>query len=415
MAFWNRDKSTPAGTPTPAPPASSHVGHSHSHAAPAQAAASSGIGLSQVRYSIAIASGKGGVGKSTVANNLGMALRYTGATVGLMDADIYGPSQPGMLGAVGQRPGSTDNSLIPIQKHGVKFMSMGSLTGGEGPLIWRAPMAMKIIHQFIENVEWGALDYLLIDLPPGTGDVQLTLAQQARLAGAVIVTTPQEVALGIAKKGLQMFEQVKVPILGIIENMSGFECKHCGKETAIFKEGGGERLARELGVPFLGAIPLDPEVMMSGDEGIPVLEKSQDSHAAKAFIEIAAKLQAQISQGKTTATAEPEKIEMGPSGDLVVKWRDGHVGLHRAYSLRLKCACAVCVDEQTRKPLLDPSKVPLDIKINKYGTVGRYAITAQFSDGHSTGIYAYDRLKQLCECPDCQKKRGVAQQEAFSV
>ena len=196
-------------------------------------------GLSGVKNIIAVASGKGGVGKSTVSANLAVALAQAGHKVGLMDADIYGPSQPGMFGSDNVQPEVINNLLKPKRNHGVDFISMGLLVGDDTPVIWRAPMAMKMIQQFINSVMWGELDYLLIDLPPGTGDVQLTLAQQASLTGAVIVTTPQQVALGIAKKGLKMFEQVKVPIVGIIENMSGFTCSHCGELTEVFK-GGGE-------------------------------------------------------------------------------------------------------------------------------------------------------------------------------
>jgi ATP-binding protein involved in chromosome partitioning len=359
------------------------------------------VALSQVKNVIAIASGMGGVGKSTVTTNLAVALRHMGATVGLMDADVYGPSQPGMLGA--QKAGgntTSDGRLLPVSKHGLQFISMGLLMGDDRPLVWRAPMAMQVINQFLSNVQWGALDYLLIDLPPGTGDVQLTLAQQARLSGAVIVTTPQEVALGIAKKGLQMFQQLNIPILGVVENMSGFTCKHCGKETAVFKEGGGERLAKELGVPFLGAVPLDPEVMLSGDEGVPVLEKSATSHAAEAFLGIAASFDREIrAVQKEGSTEEPRENGQAPTGELRIEWPDGQKQEIRPYSLRLHCGCASCIDERTGKPLLDPKRVPLDISIKNVQPVGRYALTMAFSDGHSTGIYPYARLKAIRE-PD---------------
>lgn len=236
---------------------------------------------SVVRHVIAIASGKGGVGKSTVTANLAHALAAQGARVGVLDADIYGPSQPQMLGSpIGApKPGADENGiLIPAERAGVKFMSMGLLSQADGAVVWRAPMATKMIQQFLGGVKWGELDYLLIDLPPGTGDVQLTLAQQARLSGAIIVTTPQQVAVGIAKKGLRMFQNLNVPILGVIENMSGFHCAHCGHDTAVFKVGGGRDLALELKLPFLGAIPLDPNVMMSGDAGVPLVDKIGRAH-----------------------------------------------------------------------------------------------------------------------------------------
>src|SRR5271170_372517 len=207
------------------------------------------LNMPTVKNLIAVASGKGGVGKSTVSTNLALALAKTGAAVGLMDADVYGPSIPRMLGVLGKQP-ETDplsKKMIPFEKHGIKFMSVGMLQQeSDTALIWRGPMASKLIQQFLGGVEWGALDYLLIDLPPGTGDIQLTLTQSVPLAGAVIVTTPQDVARTITQKGLRMFQQVQVPIVGIVENMSGFVCEHCHETTNIFKHGGGKKMSTEL-------------------------------------------------------------------------------------------------------------------------------------------------------------------------
>ena len=246
----------------------------------------------------------------------------------------------------------------------------------------------------------------MIDLPPGTGDVQLTLAQQASLTGAIIVTTPQEIALGVARKGLKMFEQVNVPILGVIENMSGFTCKHCGKETAIFGTGGGKLMAGEYNVPFLGAIPLDPEIMMSGEDGIPVLIKSPDSQASRAYLDLVGKLKERIDLGDTVGKVpEPRHIELLSDSELRVVWPDGHEGLHTAYYLRINCRCASCQDENTGRRTLDPGSVPLDIKFSSVGRVGRYALQPNFSDGHSSGIYDFQRLRELCECKDCMKTR----------
>ncbi len=355
-------------------------------------------GLSGIKNIIAVASGKGGVGKSTVSTNLAVALRQTGATVGLMDADIYGPSQPGMMGAQRKQPDVKGDLLIPAENYGVKFVSMGLLLDSDGPVIWRAPMAMKIIHQFIGNVDWGYLDYLLIDLPPGTGDVQLTLAQQAQLSGAIIVTTPQQVALGVAAKGLRMFEQVNVPIVGIIENMSGFTCAHCGKVTEVFKVGGGESLAESLGVPYLGAIPLDPEIVASGDNGKPVLENGKDSAAAKSFLKVAETVKTRIDlmQAQTSAD-EPEKIELRNSGELVVTWPDGKVSAYNPHTLRLNCPCASCVNEDTGQRMIGAGQIPLDIKVTAFDMIGRYAVAIQFSDGHNTGLYSFKYLKELPE------------------
>lgn len=374
-------------------------------------------GLSGVKNVIAIASGKGGVGKSTVSTNLALALQHLGAEVGLLDADIYGPSQPGMLGSGRERAESNQaGQILPLRRHDVPFISMGLLTGDDAPVVWRAPMAVKAIQQFIGNVTWGSLDYLLIDLPPGTGDVQLTLAQNASLTGAVIVTTPQQVAIGVAKKGLKMFEQVRVPIIGIVENMSGFVCKHCSQETAIFKEGGGAQMAKEMGVPFLGAIPIDPEIMEGGDNGIPVLKKSIKSPAAQAFIRFAEEFHSGVQKvSGGDKGLEPSKVEvLSPGSDIVIDWSDGHIGKHRIYQLRAHCPCAMCVDENSGRRVLDTKKIPLDISTKRIDKVGRYALTLQFSDGHSTGIYTYKSLRKLCECEECSKERGTFQ-ENFSV
>ncbi len=372
-------------------------------------------GVAGIKHIVAIASGKGGVGKSTVSTNLAVAVSETGAKVGLMDADIYGPSQVGMLGSKDDQPQIGDNYFCPVTRHGVDFVSMGLLLGEDAPVIWRAPMATKMIQQFIGSVLWGELEYLFIDLPPGTGDVQITLAQQASLTGAVIVTTPQEVALGVTRKGLKMFQQVNVPIAGIIENMSGFICSHCGKETAIFKEGGGHRMAEEFGVPYLGALPLDPEIMKSGDEGVPVLRQSTDSPAAKAILDVAGELRKSLEKIKNQINAvEPKRIELKDDSQLIIQWPDGHVGEYSAYHLRTHCNCAACVDENTGRKILDPKRVPLDVKITGYNPVGRYGLAIAFSDGHNTGIYTYERLRKLCECAECKTKSG-SKTESFDV
>jgi ATP-binding protein involved in chromosome partitioning len=350
--------------------------------------------LAGVRNVIAVASGKGGVGKSTVTTNLAVALARAGKQVGLLDADIYGPSQPGMLGSSESPKTDQEGHLLPVEKHGVKHISLGLLSQSDAPVIWRAPMATKLVQQFLGQVRWNTLDHLLIDLPPGTGDIQLTLAQQAQLSGAIIVTTPQEVALGIAKKGLQMFRQLNVPILGIVENMSGFECSHCHQTTAVFKEGGGARLAKELGVPFLGAIPLDPAVMMSGDDGVPVLERASDTKAAHAFLHLAFTVEDRLSQLKKTSL-EPEEISLSLLGELLVRWPDGERGVFTPYTMRVNCGCASCVDENTGTRLLDPASVSDEIRFLSVQPVGRYAVTAQFSDGHSTGIYPFTKLREM--------------------
>jgi ATP-binding protein involved in chromosome partitioning len=350
-------------------------------------------GMARVKHIIAIGSGKGGVGKSTVSTNFAIALRNTGAKVGLLDADIYGPSQPDMLGAHGE-PQVRGEYLLPLKKHGLVFMSIGLLLSDDQPVIWRGPMASKMIQQFLGNVMWGELDYLLVDLPPGSGDVQITLAQHSSLTGAIIVTTPQQVALGVANKGLQMFKHVNVPIIGIIENMSGFNCPHCGENTPIFKSGGGEKLAETVGVNFLGGIPIDPQLMVSGDEGIPLLDKNIDSPSVKAFIELAQKFKTVMAKGIADPN-EPKSINLSDDGSLAVEWPDGSVGTFSPYDLRVSCSCAACVNEDTGEKMLDPKQVPLDIKISGFEKVGRYAVGITFSDGHNSGIFKYDRLNSI--------------------
>jgi ATP-binding protein involved in chromosome partitioning len=265
--------------------------HSPQAAAPVQPPHSL---LPGVRAKIAVASGKGGVGKSTVAANLALALQRTGASVGLLDADIYGPSQQLMMGCTDKPMVSPQEKILPVDGNGVKVMSLGFLMDPDTPVIWRGPMVMKALQQFLEDVEWGTLDYLIVDLPPGTGDAQLTITQQVPLDGAVIVTTPQDVALIDARKGLAMFRKVNVPVLGVIENMSSFVCPHCGKTSEIFKHGGGRRTAEQLGVPFLGEVPIDPAIVSGGDAGTPIVVSHPSSGAAQAFVALAAEVARQV-------------------------------------------------------------------------------------------------------------------------
>jgi ATP-binding protein involved in chromosome partitioning len=240
-----------------------------------------------------VASGKGGVGKSTVSVNLSIALAKTGAKVGLLDADIYGPNVPTMMG-VDRLPPVPGNKMIPAEVYGVKVISIGLLVKPGEPLIWRGPMLHSIIRQFLADVEWGDLDYLVIDLPPGTGDAQLSLAQSIALSGAVIVTLPQAVSLEDANRGLQMFNKLDVPILGVVENMSYLELPD-GTRVDVFGNGGGEMLAKDAGVPFLGTIPMDPEVRKGGDNGSPVVFSLPESASARALTDIAGKVAASLS------------------------------------------------------------------------------------------------------------------------
>ncbi len=242
--------------------------------------------IAGVKHVIAVGSGKGGVGKSTVAVNLACALTQLGRKIGVMDADVYGPSVPKMMGAV-QRPTITDEKLDPVENFGLKMMSMALLLEGNAPVIWRGPMIMKAIQEFSRAVNWGELDVLIVDLPPGTGDAQLSLAQTVALDGGVIVTTPQDVALEVARRGIAMFEKVNVRILGIIENMSYYICPHCGQHDDIFGHGGAKHEAERLEVPFLGEIPLYTDIRICGDKGLPIVVAEPNSEPAKAFVRCA--------------------------------------------------------------------------------------------------------------------------------
>lgn len=240
--------------------------------------------LPEVSNIIAVASGKGGVGKSTTAVNIALALKADGAEVGILDADIYGPSQPLMLGLTGQRPTSEDGKTMnPLAAHGLQVMSIGFLIDPDQPMVWRGPMVTSALNQLLNQTRWSNLDYLIVDMPPGTGDIQLTLSQQVPVSGAVIVTTPQDIALLDAKKGLQMFRKVSVPVLGIVENMSTHVCSHCGHEEALFGSGGGTRMAQEYGVTLLGQLPLDIRIREQTDSGTPTVVADPSSPQAAAY------------------------------------------------------------------------------------------------------------------------------------
>ncbi|MGH8139072.1 MAG: iron-sulfur cluster carrier protein ApbC [Steroidobacteraceae bacterium] len=253
--------------------------------------------LEQIKNVVAVASGKGGVGKSTVAVNLALAWAAQGARVGILDADIYGPSQPLMLGLEGQRPSSPDGKhLRPVMAHGIAAMSIGFLVDAEQPMVWRGPMVTQALTQLLSETDWGALDYLVVDMPPGTGDIQLTLSQRVPVAGAVIVTTPQDIALADARKGLKMFEKVSVPVLGIVENMSIHVCSQCGHAEHIFGAGGGARMAEQYGVALLGELPLDAHIREEADGGRPTVVAAPDSPRAQAYLAMARRTAAALSR-----------------------------------------------------------------------------------------------------------------------
>lgn len=257
-----------------------------------------------IRNIIAVASGKGGVGKSTTAANLALGLAYDGAAVGLLDADIYGPSQPRMMGLSGERPLSPDQkSMVAPEAFGVKVMSIGFLIDEEQPMVWRGPMVTQALVQLLETTRWGDLDYLIVDMPPGTGDTQLTLSQRVPVSGAVIVTTPQDIALLDARKGLRMFQKVEVPVLGVVENMSTHICSNCGHEEHIFGAGGGRRMAEQYGLQVLGELPLHIDIREQSDSGKPTVAADPDGPLGRAYIDLARRTAARLARAALTPPA----------------------------------------------------------------------------------------------------------------
>lgn len=362
--------------------------------------------LPGVKNVLAVASGKGGVGKSTVAVNLAAALAETGARVGLLDADVYGPSVARMIGGQGEPQTSPQGKLVPFEAHGMKFMSMGMLVNDQTPVVWRGPMASGLIQQFLTKVEWGELDYLVLDLPPGTGDIQLTVTQTANLSGAVIVTTPQDVASEVAKRGLKMFGTVRVPVLGVVENMAYFKAPDTGKRYDIFRPRGGKRPHETFGVPLLGEIPIEPELAALGDEGVPIVKAQPTSLTAGAFRDLAKRVAAALSTIAMSQAQTGSPTEVDASGQhLRLKWDDGHESKYNFQRLRFNCSCAQCVDEHTGKKLLVLEFVDPNVRPRKIEQSGRYALQIHWSDNHSTGLYTFDRLRRICECDACVAKR----------
>jgi len=258
--------------------------------------------LPGVNAIIAVGSGKGGVGKTTLSVNLSIALSKMGHKVGLLDGDVYGPNVPLMLGTNEQPKAIGDNHIIPIEAHGLKVISVGFLNPGDKPLIWRGPMLHSIVRQFLGSVDWGQLDYLVVDLPPGTGDVALSLIQTVPLTGAIVVSTPSDVALQDARKAIEMFKQMKVDIVGVVENMSYFVCPHCNHEIDIFSRGGAEKTAKQFEVAFLGSVELDPEIRKAGDSGSPAVLKGEDSSHAKSLFQFARKVAARVEEIKSSSS-----------------------------------------------------------------------------------------------------------------
>lgn len=340
--------------------------------------------LSKIKYVLGIAAGKGGVGKSTVTVNLAQALKKLGLRVGVMDADLYGPSIRKMMPEE-VLPRQEGEILIPAISSGIKTISMAYFSKEQGAVIIRAPIANGLINQFVNNVAWGELDILLIDFPPGTGDIQLTLSQKAQLNGALMVTTPQEISVMDVRKAVYLFDQVKVPIIGIVENMSFFENSKTKEKIYFFGQGGGLKLAQEIGVPLLGNIPLDPEICKNCDEG--------QTSVMNSFAEIAEKLIIELENVKHRN--EPPEILIVQPSILSIRWKTGQEQQVQVCDIQKKCGCANCIDEISGKRLLDPSSVRPDVGLISMKKIGRYGMQFQFTSGCSTGIYSYEILRSL--------------------
>jgi ATP-binding protein involved in chromosome partitioning len=357
--------------------------------------------IPKVKNIIPVGSGKGGVGKSTVAANLALALHRMGAKVGLMDADVYGPSIPNIMGAQGPLQQRGDK-MIPIERYGIGIMSMGFLLPEDKAAIMRGPMLHKYMEAFLGQVEWGELDYLIVDLPPGTGDVQLSLCQIIPLTGAVVVSTPQDVALKVAQKAILMFRQLQCPILGLVENMSYYECPNCHHRDNIFSTGGAQRYCMMNGIPFLGAVPLATAIRETADGGKPIVISDPESPLSQAYVKLAEQMAAQVSVQAMSAQAvapsdkiTPVELTQPARQQLRIKWKDGAESLLNAFDLRASCHCATCVDEMTGKKIVKLESIPKDVWPVSISPVGRYGIHINWSDGHSTGIYTFERLRQL--------------------
>ncbi len=403
-----------AQAPRPVAPPAVHAhdhAHDHSHKpapaptlAPASAAAAAGAqggrkpgAVPGVKHLVAVASGKGGVGKSTVAVNLALAFKALGYRTGIMDADIYGPSQPKLLGLTGKPTVGANNRLQPKEAYGLRAMSMGLLVDEATPIVWRGPMAVSALNQMLREVDWagdgGDLDVLVIDMPPGTGDIQLSIAQQVPLSGAIIVCTPQDLALIDARKGLAMFNKVDVPVLGIVENMSYFMCPKCGERSDIFGHGGAEHEAERLKLPFLGAIPLHIEIRETSDTGRPVVATAPDSPNAKAFRDVAAAAWAGIAAGRGAKVAPPG-LEVSPDKSMLKVVFEG--GASHELSAEMLRVMSPSAEVQGHSP---SQRVTVgkkrSVKIKDLRPVGNYAVRIAFDDGHDTGLYSWTYLDEL--------------------
>ncbi len=396
-----RARSGGVGAPPPpsGPPVQAHAG-----------AQRQTIQVPGIKHMIAVASGKGGVGKSTTAVNLALGLQAIGLKAGILDADIYGPSQPRLLGLSGRPQVAGGKRLRPMEAYGLEAMSMGFLVDEGTPIIWRGPMVVSALTQMLRDVTWGELDVLVIDMPPGTGDVQLTMAQQVPLAGAIIVSTPQDLALIDARKGLAMFQKVDVPVLGIIENMSTFICPKCGERSDIFGHGGAQREAEKLGIPFLGGVPLDMEIRIRSDEGRPIVATSPDGPHARMYRDIATKAWEAL-QGGADARVNPPTLALSPDkSELHVGFPGEDAFTLSAEMLRVMSPSAEVQGHSPEQRVTVAKK--RNVKIKALNPVGNYAVRIGFDDGHDTGLFTWSYLQTLHEERD---KRWAEYLSALAV
>ena len=372
-------------------------GHGHGHAPHAGPGGRTAGGprttaVPGIKHMIAVASGKGGVGKSTTAVNLALAFQANGLKAGILDADVYGPSQPKLLGLTGRPELGPDKKLTPMLGYGLKCMSMGFMVDEATPVIWRGPMVVQALTQMLRDVDWGELDVLVIDMPPGTGDVQLTMVQQVPLSGAVIVSTPQDLALIDARKGLNMFRRTDVPVLGIIENMSYFVCTKCGERHEIFGHGGAEAEAKALGVPFLGAVPLHVDIRRRSDAGEPIVATEPGSLHAQVFAEIAAKAWTEVlaSEGRRPEPPKLVPVDDGRALDVTFAKESFHLP---AEMLRVMSPSAEVQGHSPEERVTVGGK--RNVRVVGLSPIGNYAVRINFDDGHDTGLYTWDYLERL--------------------
>lgn len=354
-----------------------------------------GNGLQGVKHIVAVASCKGGVGKSTVAVNLAFTLQRLGARVGIFDADIYGPSLPTMVATDFEALYQHNNLILPVKRGEMPLMSFGfanAATGG-GPAVMRGPMVTQVVNQLLTGTDWGLLDYLVLDLPPGTGDIQLTLSQIIPITAAVMVTTPQEISFVDVVKGLQMFDKLKIPTIAVVENMSYFICPNCDEKHYLFGRGAMRKLVEQYGLQNSFEVPMDARIAAQGDAGTPIVEHDPDGAIAVRYRELAQAVVREVAKVAHGGMTIPEVVYEAGKG-IRYKAPGGEDQYVTARALRLACRCAACISEYTGEQLLDPATVPADVRPDKLSHLGNYAVTIAWSDGHNA-IYPYDALAKL--------------------